>query len=396
MAGAITPATVEKVRALVTAFEAAPASRPGQPDWGHAEVLALLGEGLIERGDNVAARDAHRASVRHRARLPSRRASVDRAARPHRRSVTPMLRSFTLDIHLRAWVGPQPCPDSCNCSRAGKHRPLERSRQSSAHAGCPCASILAVESKSSCRRAPRPRPFSASSARIAHGSTDAWTDLSTVRRTAADRCRDDRAGRARAAAMRSSIRTDERVASLAATLSDGEALPRSPVRHTMSGRLPRRCGNWLFDWWGTRRRIAPVPARGWCGFAFSRLQIRRQRTRWGSCSASGHDQPECVRAVSARRVMRYLLIHELSHTRHMNHSRTVLGAGRSRQVRTSIVNPWVAWICVTSDCVSACRELFWTCSGLSRTDLLQTAWSVTRTKTNIGRSLRRTGSLGSG
>ena len=56
--GAMTPATFEKVRALVTAFEAAPASRPGQLDWGHAEVLALLGKGLIERGDNVAARDA--------------------------------------------------------------------------------------------------------------------------------------------------------------------------------------------------------------------------------------------------------------------------------------------------------------------------------------------------
>ena len=55
---AMTDATFEKLRAVVMTFETAPASRPGRPDWGHAEALMLLGEGLLQRGDNVAARDA--------------------------------------------------------------------------------------------------------------------------------------------------------------------------------------------------------------------------------------------------------------------------------------------------------------------------------------------------
>lgn len=57
------------------------------------------------------------------------------------------------------------------------------------------------------------------------------------------------------------------------------------------------------------------------GFQFSRLQIRRQRTRWGSCSASGTISLNICVLFQPIDVMRYLLIHELSHTRHMNHSR---------------------------------------------------------------------------
>jgi len=57
------------------------------------------------------------------------------------------------------------------------------------------------------------------------------------------------------------------------------------------------------------------------GFDFRRIQIRRQRTRWGSCSASGTLSLNVCCLFQEPRVMRYLLIHELSHTRHMNHSR---------------------------------------------------------------------------
>jgi predicted metal-dependent hydrolase len=58
-----------------------------------------------------------------------------------------------------------------------------------------------------------------------------------------------------------------------------------------------------------------------CGLNFRRLQIRRQRTRWGSCSASGTISLNVCVLFQDPAVMRYLLVHELSHTRHMNHSR---------------------------------------------------------------------------
>jgi hypothetical protein len=51
------PAVIQKWRSVVAHFEAAPPSRPGKPDWGHAEALTLLGEFYLERGDPVAARD---------------------------------------------------------------------------------------------------------------------------------------------------------------------------------------------------------------------------------------------------------------------------------------------------------------------------------------------------
>jgi predicted metal-dependent hydrolase len=56
------------------------------------------------------------------------------------------------------------------------------------------------------------------------------------------------------------------------------------------------------------------------GFAYRRVQIRRQRTRWGSCSVSGTISLNVCLLFLEPAVVRYLLVHELCHTRHMNHS----------------------------------------------------------------------------
>lgn len=48
---------VDRLRAIVAAFEAEPPARPGYPDWGQAEALLLLGENYLQRGDTRAARD---------------------------------------------------------------------------------------------------------------------------------------------------------------------------------------------------------------------------------------------------------------------------------------------------------------------------------------------------
>lgn len=50
-------ATIERARAVVAAFEAAPPSKPGHPDWGPAEALLTLGKLELARGNAVAARD---------------------------------------------------------------------------------------------------------------------------------------------------------------------------------------------------------------------------------------------------------------------------------------------------------------------------------------------------
>jgi predicted metal-dependent hydrolase len=60
---------------------------------------------------------------------------------------------------------------------------------------------------------------------------------------------------------------------------------------------------------------------GMTGLQFVRFQIRRQRTRWGSCSPSGTISLNACLMFQPPPVVNYLLLHELAHTRHMNHSR---------------------------------------------------------------------------
>ena len=82
------------------------------------------------------------------------------------------------------------------------------------------------------------------------------------------------------------------------------------------------------------------------GFRYSRLQLRLQRTRWGSCSARGGISLNLALLFQPPEVLRYLMIHELAHTRHMNHSRRF-------------------WSCVAA-CEPDCRRL---------DALLRTGWS---------------------
>jgi len=58
-----------------------------------------------------------------------------------------------------------------------------------------------------------------------------------------------------------------------------------------------------------------------CELPYARAQIRRQRTRWGSCSRRGTISLNACLVFQPPEVVRYLLLHELAHTRHMNHSR---------------------------------------------------------------------------
>jgi predicted metal-dependent hydrolase len=69
-------------------------------------------------------------------------------------------------------------------------------------------------------------------------------------------------------------------------------------------------------------RLAPrlLELAGDLNYSVSRVAIRCQRTRWGSCSTRGTVSLNCSLLFLAAEVVRYLFVHELAHTKHMNHS----------------------------------------------------------------------------
>lgn len=81
------------------------------------------------------------------------------------------------------------------------------------------------------------------------------------------------------------------------------------------GRLRR----WLMD----RARAALLP---WiaavaeeCRLPYGAAVVRRQRSRWGSCSAARVISLNCALLFLEPALVRYLFVHELAHTRHMHH-----------------------------------------------------------------------------
>ncbi len=67
-----------------------------------------------------------------------------------------------------------------------------------------------------------------------------------------------------------------------------------------------------------RDRLDSVSAE--TGLDYARMILRRQRTRWGSCSSAGTVSLNVCLVFQRPEVARYLMIHELCHRRHMNHS----------------------------------------------------------------------------
>ena len=57
------------------------------------------------------------------------------------------------------------------------------------------------------------------------------------------------------------------------------------------------------------------------GVTYNRISIRAQRTLWGSCTADGNLNFNCLLVLLPERVMRYVVVHELCHRKEMNHSK---------------------------------------------------------------------------
>lgn len=71
-----------------------------------------------------------------------------------------------------------------------------------------------------------------------------------------------------------------------------------------------------------RRRIEPLVAREGArlGLVARKVRVGNQRTRWGSCSTSGTLSFNWRLVIGRPEALRYVVVHELIHIRHHNHS----------------------------------------------------------------------------
>jgi len=83
-------------------------------------------------------------------------------------------------------------------------------------------------------------------------------------------------------------------------------------RQLLRGWVKERARRILPDW------LARVSRE--TGLIYERVQVRGQRSRWGSCSARRHISLNYKLLFLPPEVVRYLLVHELCHTRRLDHS----------------------------------------------------------------------------
>ena len=72
------------------------------------------------------------------------------------------------------------------------------------------------------------------------------------------------------------------------------------------------------------KKIIPERVEYWAlklGVTYGRISIRLQSSRWGSCTSTGNLNFNCLLVVMPVEILDSVVVHELCHRKHMNHSK---------------------------------------------------------------------------
>ena len=95
-----------------------------------------------------------------------------------------------------------------------------------------------------------------------------------------------------------------------------EAIPFSDLTDTQRAALTRRYIDAAKEYFP--KRVAYF--HQFTGGTYSRITIRDQKTRWGSCSSKGTLSFNWRLMLAPPAILDYVVVHELCHLRHMDHS----------------------------------------------------------------------------
>ncbi len=71
------------------------------------------------------------------------------------------------------------------------------------------------------------------------------------------------------------------------------------------------------------------------------LSFRSQKTRWGSCSTSGHVSFNWRLIIAPKEVIEYVIVHELAHLKHHNHSKNFWNLVATQLPNYPILRKWL-------------------------------------------------------
>ena len=86
------------------------------------------------------------------------------------------------------------------------------------------------------------------------------------------------------------------------------------------------------------------------GFKYRKVSVRASKSRWGSCSANDNISLSIYLMMLPEHLIRYVILHELCHTRHKDHSAAFhalldsLSGGREAQLRRELLAYNFFWL----------------------------------------------------